>query len=183
VEQTASASGDSAEVLAENVMLRDTVELLTERLTCAQRRLKAANTRKPYSVAERLHILWSVEYFGIRRRRIPDCLGVARSTMWRWLRRLQDGIGICGQKCQALVSRTSEELARFVWELQQLNPERGRRRIALALGTLGTFLAAATVRNALLRPRPRPEGTPTAAAREPEEKRPRLIVARYPNHV
>ena len=79
--------------------------------------------------------------------------------------------------------RTSEELERLVWEVASANPGWGRRRIALVLATLGTFLAASTVRNILHRPRPRPEGTPTAAAGKPEEKEPRQIVAHYPNHV
>ena len=61
LEQAAKASGDAGEVQAENVVLRDTVDFLIERLACAQRRLKAANIRKPYSPAERLHILWCVE--------------------------------------------------------------------------------------------------------------------------
>jgi len=87
LEQAASASGDSAKLLGENVTLRDTVEFLTERLACAERRLKVANLRTPYSLAERLHILWCIEYFGIPRRQIPKCIGVARSTVWRWLRR------------------------------------------------------------------------------------------------
>ena len=47
LEQAASASGDRAEVLAENVTLRDAVEFLRERLACAERRLKAANIRTP----------------------------------------------------------------------------------------------------------------------------------------
>jgi len=87
-------------VLAENVALRDTVEFLTEQLACAEQRLKAAGIKKPYSLAERLHILWCVEYFGIPRRQIPKCFGVARSTVWRWLRRLRAGIGLCGRQCQ-----------------------------------------------------------------------------------
>lgn len=78
--------------------------------------------------------------------------------------------------------RTSEALEGLVWELASANPGWGRRRISLVLGTLGIFLAASTVRNILLRPRPRPEGTP-AAAGTPEEKQPRQIIARYPNHV
>ena len=183
LEQAASASGDRKEVLAENVTLRDTVEFLTERLACAERRLKAAHIRTPYSLAERLHILWCIEYFGIPRRQIPKCFGVARSTVWRWLRRLQDGIGICGRQCQLSMRRTSEELERLVWEMASANAGWGRRHIALVLGTLGIFLAASTVRNILLRPRPRPEGTPVAAAGKPEEKQPRQIIARYPNHV
>jgi len=183
LEQAAKASADGAEVQAENVMLRDTVEFLGERLACAERRLKAANIRMPYSLAERLHILWCLEYFGMQRRQIPKCFGVARSTVWRWLRRLQDGIGLCGRQCKLSMCRTSEELERLVWEMASANPGWGRRRIALVLGTLGIFLAASTVRNVLLRPKPRPEGTPAAAAGKPEEKKPRQIIARYPNHV
>jgi len=183
LEQAAKASGDGGEVHAENVMLRDTVEFLVERLACAERRLKAAHIWKPYSLAERLHILWCIEYFGIPRWQIPKCFGVARSTVWRWLRRLQDGIGLCGRQCQLSMRRTSEGLERLVWEMASANPGWGRRRIALVLGTLGIFLAASTVRNPLLRPEPRPEGTPAAAAGKPEEKKPRQIIARYPNHV
>ena len=181
--QAAKAAGDGAAVQAENVMLRDIIELLTEQLACARRRLKAANLRIPYSPAERLHILWCIHYFGIPRRQIPKYFGVARSTVWRWLRRLQDGIGLCGRKCQASVRRTSEELVRLVWEMHELNLGWGRRHLALVLGTLGVFLAASTVRNILLRPRPRPARTPAAAAGDTEEGKPRQIVAHYPNHV
>jgi len=183
LEQAAGAFGDSAELLAENVTLRDTVEFLTERLACAERRLKAAHIRRPYSPAERLQILWCIEYFGISRRQIPKYLGVARSTIWRWLRRLQDSIGLCGRKCQLSMRRTSEELERLVWEIHGANRQWGRRRIALVLGALGVFLAASTVRNILLRARPRRAGAPAAAAGEPEERKPRQIVARHPNHV
>jgi len=183
LEQAAKAAGDGVEVEAEKVMLRDTIELLVEQLACAQRRLKAASIRMPYSPAERLHILWCIEYFGISRRQIPKHFGVARSTVWRWLRRLQDGVGLCGRKCQVSVRQTSEELVRLVWEVHELNAEWGRRHIALVLGTLGIFLAASTVRNILLRPKLRPEGTPAAAGEKPEERQPRQIVARYPNHV
>ena len=79
--------------------------------------------------------------------------------------------------------QTSEQLVRLVWDMHELNPEWGRRHIALVSGALGTFLAASTVRNILLRPKPRPEGTPVAAAGKAEEKQPRQVVARYPNHV
>jgi transposase len=164
-------------------MLRDTIEFLLERLACAERRLKAAHLRPPYSLAERLHILWCVEYFGIPRRQIPKHFGVARSTVWRWLRRIQEGVGLCGRQCQLSLRRTSEELERLIWQIRDCNPQWGRRRIGLVLGTLGIFLAASTVRNILLRPKPRPEGTPAAAPGTPEEKKLRQIVARYPNHV
>jgi len=110
LEQAAKASGDVAEVQAENVVLRDTVEFLTERLASAERRLKAANIRMPYSPAERIRILWCIEYFGIPRRQIPKCFGVARSTVWRWLRQLQDGIG-CSGHIALIPLRTSEAAA------------------------------------------------------------------------
>jgi len=64
-------------------MLRDTIEFLVERLACAERRLMGAHIRKPYSLAERLHILWCIEYFGIPRRQVPKCFGVARSVVSR----------------------------------------------------------------------------------------------------
>ncbi len=183
LQQAAKAAGDGAEAEAESVALRDRVEFLTEQLACAQRRLKAADIRRPYSPAERLHILWCMEYFGLSRRQIPKHFGVARSTVWRWLRRLQDGVGLCGRTCGGCVRRTSEELIRLVWEVHDLNPQWGRRHLALVLGTLGIFLAASTVRNILLRPKPRPAATPAAAAGKPEKKLPRQIVARCPNHV
>jgi len=72
--QAAKAAGDRAAAQVENAMLRDTIELLVEQLACARRRLKAANMRMPYSPAERLHILWCIEYFGIRRRQDPQVL-------------------------------------------------------------------------------------------------------------
>jgi len=58
----------------------------------------------------------------------------------------------------------------------------GRRRVSLTLRSLGISLAASTVRNILLRSRPRPERAPRVAA-ELEEAKPRQIVARHPNHV
>ena len=117
LEQAAKAADDGAKAQAENVVLRDRVELLTERLSRAERRLKAAHMRKPYSVTERLHILSAVEHFGLSRRQIRKHFGVARSTVWRWLRRLQDGLGLCGRKCQVCVRRTPEEVVRLMWEV------------------------------------------------------------------
>jgi len=127
LEQAAEASGNVADVQAENVVLRDTVEFLAERLACAERRLKAAHIRAPHSLTERMHILWCIEYFGIPRRQTPKWLRGPRSTVWRWLCRLQDGIGLCGRKCQASLRRTSEELVRLAREVREGNPEWGRR--------------------------------------------------------
>jgi len=182
--EAAKAGGELVQLQAENVRLRDTIELQAEQIAHLRRRLRQANVKLPYSLAERLRILWCVEYFRMPRRRIPEHFGVARSTVWRWLRRLQDGVGLCGRKCHASVARTSEALVRLVWEIASANPQWGRRRVSLTLGSLGIFLAASTVRNLLLRSRPRPAGSLTAAtALGSEEHAPRQIVARCPNHV
>ncbi|GAF71141.1 unnamed protein product [marine sediment metagenome] len=61
-EQAKNATGEAAELLAENLEQRDVIELQADTIAILQRRLKAAGIRRPYSVTERLHILWCVEY-------------------------------------------------------------------------------------------------------------------------
>lgn len=75
------ALGDVAEVRAENVVLWDTLGLLIERPACAELRLKAANTGQRCSLAERLRILWCVEYLGIPSRGIPGSLSGTREPV------------------------------------------------------------------------------------------------------
>ncbi len=53
LEQAAKAAGDGAEVQADTVMLRDTIEFLVEQLACAQRRLQAAEVSQNQSEASR----------------------------------------------------------------------------------------------------------------------------------
>jgi hypothetical protein len=62
LEHAAKAADERAEVQAENALLRDAIGFLGERLACAERRLQATHIRKRYSLAERLHILWCIEY-------------------------------------------------------------------------------------------------------------------------
>jgi putative transposase len=57
----------------------------------------------------------------------------------------------------------------------------GRHRIAMALWALGVFVSATTVRDILLRPRPK-TSAPERVSAKPEPK-PREVVASYPNHV
>jgi len=64
LEQAAKASGDVPEVQGANVVLRDTIEFLIERLACVERRLKA-NIGKPYSPTDhfsrRVVAAWPLE--------------------------------------------------------------------------------------------------------------------------
>jgi len=89
LEQAAKASADGAEVQAENVMLRDTIELLVERLACAERRLKAAHIRTPNAgwVEEALEEAFLCH--GAPKHLISDQEGVFtsevfRDLLWRW---------------------------------------------------------------------------------------------------
>ncbi len=181
LQQAAEPTEELGQLRTVHLRQQDIIEMQADQITALRRRLQAARIRRPYSLAERLHILWCAEYYGIPRRQLPKHFGVARSTVWRWLRRIQDGVGLCGQRCRASVRRTSESLVRLVWEIASSNPHWGRRRIALTLGSLGVFLAASTVRNILVRPRPPRLAAELAAGTQ--QAKPRQIVARYPNHV
>jgi len=87
LEQAVAVRGEVGRQRAENLMLQYRVGFQAEQIACLRRRLKAARTRRPHALAERLQILWCVEYFAIPRRPIPKYSGIARSTVWRWLRR------------------------------------------------------------------------------------------------
>jgi len=106
---------------------------------------------------------------------------IARSTFYRWRHAAEKGnLGEPKAK-QESPRKTSAELAGMIWAIFEENPYVGRNRIASILWLLGVFVAASTVRNILLQPKPKNalaaakiKATPTA---------PRQIVARYPNHV
>ena len=69
----------------------------------------------------------------------------------------------------------------MIWEMFEANPHFGRNRIANILWLLGVFVAASTVRNVLLQPKPR--AAPAVAKTTAHPAKPREIVARCPNHV
>jgi transposase InsO family protein len=69
----------------------------------------------------------------------------------------------------------------MIWDIFEANPYVGRDRIANTVWLLGVFVAASTVRNILLQPKPR--NAPAAAKAQEVPATPRQIVARYPNHV
>jgi transposase len=106
---------------------------------------------------------------------------IAKSTLYRWLHAAEEGD--LGERRSRIESprKTTPEMARMIWEIFEENPLFGRKRIANILWLLGVFVAASTVRNVLLRPRPK--RTPAAAKAGAVQEKPRQIVARYPNHV
>jgi len=130
---------------------------------------------------ERLRILWLMEYYQVPKRRVRETFGVARSTVHRWLKGFQEGNVGGRRRAAEPANKTPREIAELIWEVFSQNPMWGRHRTAMTMWALGVFISATTVWDILLRPRPK-ASTPTPAQAEKEEK-PRLIIARYPNHV
>lgn len=96
-----------------------------------------------------------MEAFQVPRRKVSRYFGIARSTLYRWLHKIED------QKSSSTpVNKTPTEIASLVWEITQANLSWGRIRIANQLKLLGIFLSASTVRNILQRPK---HGSPPIA--------------------
>jgi len=179
---TAAADSSREAALEARVMaLEDMVEQRDAHIEVLESRLGEERPRKPYPLMERLRIIWLMQYFEIPGRRLKEMLGVSRSSVRRWLKGFEEGKLGKGNEPKEPVNKTPREIAEFIWEIFRQNPLWGRHRTAMVLWGLGVFVAASTVRNILLRPRP-PRSSPEPVAVK-EEAKPRQIVARYPNHV
>lgn len=178
---TNANAGRVAELEARVVVLEDAVAFRDARLEVLQRRLREERPRRPYPLIERLRLLWLIEYYRIPKRRVKETFGVARSSIHRWLKGFEAGKLGGGRGAPEPVNKTPREIAELIWEIFRQNPMWGRHRIAMTLWVLGVFVSATTVRDILLRPRPK---TPTRrpAFAKPEPK-PRQVVAKHPNHV
>jgi len=182
-QMTAAGANRVAALEARVAVLEDRLELREAHISVLESRLGQERPRNPYPLMERLRIIWLMEYFQIPGRRLRETLSVSRSSVRRWLKGFEEGkLGRCNEPKEP-VNKTPRVIAQLIWEIFRQNPLWGRHRIAMVLWGLGVFVAASTVRNILLRPRPRPEGTPVTAAMKPDKRKPRQIVARYPNHV
>ena len=167
-------AGELARLRGENRRLRSENQLL-------KARLGELPSRKRYTPMQRLRIMWHMAYCGIPRSRVAEHFLIARSTFYRWLHAAERGD--LGERQSRIDSprKTPAELARLIWDVFAANPHFGRHRIANVLWLLGVFVAASTVRNVLMRTRPR--GTSAAFAAKPASAAPCQVVASYPNHV
>jgi len=176
--QQAIATGDTAGELAR---LRDENGRLKSELRMLKDRFDEAPARKRYTPMQRLRVLWHMTYSGIPRSKVTEHFPIARSTLYRWLHAAERG-DLGGKKAPAESPRkTPAELAGMIWDIFEANPYSGRDRIANTVWLLGAFVAASTVRNVLLQPKPK--NAPAAAKAQETPATPREIVARYPNHV
>jgi transposase len=137
--------------------LKDRVYQLEVQLSILQKQLNKKGKSPRYTVPERLLILWHMEAFRISRRKVSQYFGIATSTLYRWLHKIEDQ-----KPLGTPVNKTPAEIASLVWEITKANLRWGRIRIANQLRLLNIFLSASTVRNILQRPRPR--NTPASPA-------------------
>jgi len=169
-----------ADVKAREILfLKDRVNQLEMQVSILQKHLHRKGQSPRYTVCERLLILWHIEAFQIPRRKVSRYFGIARSTLYRWLHKIEDR-----EPSGTPANKTPTEIASLVWEITKANLSWGRIRIANQLKLLGIFLCASTVRNILQRPKPPNAPTSAATPKKTEEKpEARSIPAWYPNHV
>jgi transposase InsO family protein len=171
---------DGDEIAAEILHLRDRVAQLEPELDLIRRQAVKAGRKSRYTLKERLLVLWYLEYFQVPKRQVKKKLGVARSTLYRWLKRVDEG----GGTGEAPPNKTPKEVVGLVWVIAKANPHWGRIRISMQLALLNIFLAASTVRNILNRPQPAGPTVPICSqTSKPKDLADRVIPAWYPNHV
>ncbi|MHC4489912.1 MAG: DDE-type integrase/transposase/recombinase, partial [Planctomycetota bacterium] len=160
----------------EILFLRDKVHRLKTQVSILQKRIKKQQKKPRYTLRERLFILWHMETYQIPRRKIAEHLGVSRSTVYRWLHKIQDD-----KQVRIPANKTPKDIVALVWEIAKSNMSWGRVRIANQLALLNIFISASTVRNILQKPKP----TVTSSTRKEagEKEQAKSIPAWYPNHV
>ena len=162
----------------EILFLRDKVDQQQLQITILQKGLQKKRTNKRYTLREKLFILCYMETFQVPRRRVTECLGIAKSTLYRWLHKIQDQ-----DNSRVPANKTPMQIASLVWEITKANISWGRFRIANHLGLLNIFLSASAVRNILNRPKPPKQPVSQPKPKKTEDEQARSIPAWYPNHV
>jgi hypothetical protein len=115
LQEGANASGETAQLRAEVISLRDRLGHLASENALLRNRLRGIKSRKPYPWAQRLRILWHVAYYAVPRRRVTKHLAVARA--------LRDGTLDAKRPKRESARGTPRELAALVWELFATNPQ------------------------------------------------------------
>ncbi len=149
----------------EILFLRDMVDQLKMQVSILQKGIKKKQKNPRYTLREKLFILWQMETFQIPRRRVTEYFGIARSTLYRWLHKIEDQ-----QQTGIPANKTPLEIAVLIWEITKSNIDWGRVRIANQLKLLNIFISASTVRNILQRPKPQNTPTSFKIQREAKEK-------------
>ena len=162
----------------EIIFLRDKVYQQQIQITILQKGVEKKQTNKRYTLREKLFILCYMETFQVPRRRVTEYLGIAKSTLYRWLHKIEEQ-----QQPSTPPNKTPTEIASLIWEITKANVNWGRVRVANQLALLNIFISGSTVRNILNQPKPPAGPKSSAKATEMEEEKARSIPAWYPNHV
>ena len=162
----------------EILFLRDKVNQQQLQITILQKGLQKKHTNKRYTLREKLFILCYMETFQVARRRVTEHLGIAKSTLYRWLHKIEEQT-----PSRIPANKTPADIASLVWEITKTNVSWGRVRIANQLALLNISLAASTVRNILNQPKPRTGPQLASKPKKTEHEKARSIPAWYPNHV
>ncbi len=162
----------------EVIFLRDKVFQLQTQVFILQKSAKKKQKNPRYTLRERLFIICHMETFQIPRCKVTEHLGIAKSTLYRWLHKIQDQ-----NNSRIPLNKTPRQIASLVWEITKANISWGRFRIANQLGLLNIFLSASTVRNILNRPKPPKQPVSQPEPKKTEDEQARSIPAWYPNHV
>ena len=132
----------------EIIFLHDKVNQLKMQVSILQKGLQK-HKNKRYTQREKLFILCYMETFQIPRRRVTEYLGIARSTLYRWLHKIEDQ-----KQSGTPANKTPMEIASLIWEITKANISWGRVRTANQLAVLNIFVSASTVRNTSKKHRP-----------------------------
>lgn len=162
----------------EIIFLRDKIDQLKTQVAILQKGLQKKHNNKRYTLREKLFILCYMETFQIPRRKITEYLGIARSTLYRWLHNIEEQ-----KQSRTPANKTPMEIASLIWEITKANISWSRVRIANQLALLNIFISASTVRNILNRTKPPKQPISQTKSEKTEEKKDRSIPAWYPNHV
>ena len=74
----------------EIIFLQDRIFQLENRIKVFQKYISSSSSKPRYTSKERLFILWHMEYFQIPRRHVTKTFCIARSTLYQWMKNIDD---------------------------------------------------------------------------------------------
>ena len=162
---------------AENDLLRQEVELLTEEIRIKDARMKRIDPQKRphYAPIERMVILELRAARGWSAQQTADTFLVTDATISSWMKRIDEQGADALVQIQEPVNKFPDFVRYVVQRLKVLCPSLGKVLIADILCRAGLHLGSTTVGRIIKEP-PRPAPLPTESVN-------RVVTAKRPNHV
>ncbi len=105
----------------EIIFLRDKVYQQQMQITILQKGARKKQKNPRYTLREKLFIICQIETYQIPRCRVTEHLGIAISTLYRWLHKIQDQ-----DNSRVPANKTPMQIASLVWEITKANISWGR---------------------------------------------------------